>query len=73
MKVHPSYAQGLEFVSRSQLPFYQAETLRNYLPVTSFMKLQIGDETLENCISYDEYEYWLENMLEPEDSREYDF
>ena len=51
-KVSPVFHSGIEFVQLSKLPARQAEQIENRIPVNSLMKIQIGDELLEDCISY---------------------
>lgn len=62
MKVKPNYYKGQEFVSLSTLPYKQYSQIRDWLPVTSLIKLVIDDLELNDCIAYEEYEYWFENL-----------
>jgi len=57
-KVRPVFHSGYEFVQLSKLPPKQAEQMENRIPNASLMKIQVGEEMLEDCISYDDYEQW---------------
>ncbi|MFC2125331.1 hypothetical protein ACFLU5_11000 [Bacteroidota bacterium] len=55
-KVSPVFHAGIEFVQLSKLPAKQAEQIVNRIPGNSLIKIQVGEELLEDCISYDDYE-----------------
>ena len=55
-KVSPVFHSGIEFVQLSKLPTRQAEQIESRISVSTLMKIQIGNELLEDCISYHVYE-----------------
>ncbi|KYG78588.1 hypothetical protein EV198_1471 [Roseivirga ehrenbergii] len=60
MKAQPHIDLGTGYVQVSKLPFDQVFKLREWLPQTSFVKLNLADQILEDCIQYSEYEYWFD-------------
>jgi len=73
-KIDPQYAQGSEFVQLVQLPFDQSLKISDYLTETSYVKVKYGEVVLEDCIPYEEYEYWYDHWYSMEELVEdYDF
>lgn len=60
MKAYPHIDHGAAYVQVSKLPFDQAIKLREWLPQTSFIRLNTATEVFEDCIQYSEYEYWFD-------------
>ena len=59
-KVRPVFHSGIEFVQLSKLPAKQAEQIVGKIPDGSLLKIQVGEELLEDCISYNDYEHWYQ-------------
>ncbi|MDN4166790.1 hypothetical protein QWY31_14860 [Cytophagales bacterium LB-30] len=59
-KVRPTFHNGLEFIQVSSLPGSQAQSLGEWLPISSYIKLMVNNISLEDCVLYKEYEYWFE-------------
>lgn len=60
-KALPQFFGGYEYVQLSKLPQPQAEQLRDWLPLSSYFKIQDGPHYLEDCIHYEEYEQWYDH------------
>ncbi len=60
IKIQPTYHQGLEYVQLSRLPFKQAISLNEWLPETGIFKIFVDGEEINDCVSYDDYEFWFE-------------
>lgn len=44
----------------SELPSPQASSLRDWLPESYLTKLEAGGSVVEDCIEYEDYEFWYE-------------
>jgi hypothetical protein len=64
-KVNPIFYAGLEFVHISSLPAIQYEFLNKHIPSVRRIKLTIGEEQIENCITYQDYEHWY-YLIDPQ-------
>lgn len=62
VKIQPNYHQGIEFIQLSQLSPHHAHRLSCWLPQTSRFRVAFEDIELEDCVAYDEYEFWFETM-----------
>lgn len=71
MKAYPHIDLGTGYVQVSRLPFDQALKLREWLPQTSFVRLNLPDQVLDDCIQYSEYEYWFDFQFSG--ANEYEF
>jgi hypothetical protein len=72
MKIKPSYYNGLEFISLSNLPYLQFKQINEWIPITSLMKVVKDGFEYCDCIIYDEYEYWFENFFKQAPSINFD-
>lgn len=59
-KLSPHRLGSTEYVRLSKLPTPQASSLRNWLPETSLTKLEEEGSVAEDCIEYEDYEFWYE-------------
>ncbi|MGW8121774.1 hypothetical protein ACV07N_03870 [Roseivirga echinicomitans] len=71
MKVNPHIDLGTGYIQVSKLPFDQILKLREWLPQTSFIRLNLAGQVFEDCIQYSEYEYWFD--FQYSGVEEYDF
>jgi hypothetical protein len=55
----------------SKLPTPQASSLRNWLPETHLTKLEEEGSVAEDCIEYEDYEFWYE-YTRPDDKEQLD-
>ena len=60
LKLTPHRTGTTEYIRLSELPAPQAHSLRGWLPESYFTKLSEGDSVAEDCIEYDDYEFWYE-------------
>jgi hypothetical protein len=58
-KLIPLIVEGKKIVQLSQLTIDQANDLRRWLPANSIQKLRIQGMEINDCISFDTYEYWF--------------
>lgn len=73
LKVRPRFSHGIEFIQLSELPFDQAQNLKNWLSLNSYLKINENNELIEDCIYYEDYEYWYDHQFDKLDTPEYDF
>ena len=64
-KVSPTYLPGIAFVQLSRLPVVQFEYLNKHIPKIDRFRVEINNEKLEDCISYEAYEQWYE-LINPQ-------
>ncbi|MCG8307794.1 MAG: hypothetical protein MI975_10430 [Cytophagales bacterium] len=60
-KIHPEKYNDTEFIRLSRLPFTQMLQLKNWLPEYSIFTIQGENGTIQNCVHYDDYEFWFDN------------
>jgi hypothetical protein len=58
-KLIPLMVEGKRIVQLSQLTIDQANDLRSWLPANSITKLRIQGMEINDCISFETYEYWF--------------
>ncbi|WP_194973712.1 hypothetical protein [Aquiflexum lacus] len=58
-KLIPLMVEGKRIVQLSQLTIDQANDLRSWLPANSLQKLRIQGMEINDCISFETYEYWF--------------
>lgn len=66
-KISPSFFEGIAYVQLQTLPLNQKEAILSWLSADSFYKFSLQDEVMDNCILYDEYEYWYEHVFQYHD------
>ncbi|WP_224999923.1 hypothetical protein [Cesiribacter sp. SM1] len=59
-KLAPHRLGTTEYIRLSKLPTPQASSLRDWLPETYLTKLEEGGSVAEDCIAYEDYEFWYE-------------
>jgi hypothetical protein len=64
-KVKPIYFAGLAYVQITSLPPVQCKFLTEHVPDVCRIRLTIGDEKLEDCIPYEDYERWYQ-LINPQ-------
>lgn len=58
-KLIPLMVEGKRIIQLSQLTIDQANDLRCWLPANSLQKLRIQGMEINDCISFETYEYWF--------------
>lgn len=59
-KLSPHRQGTLEYIRLSELPGSQANILREWLPESYLTKLQEEGFVADDCIEYEDYEFWYE-------------
>lgn len=59
-KFTPHRLEATDYVRLSELPALQANSLLNWLPESYFTKLETGETFADDCIEYEDYEFWYE-------------
>lgn len=59
MKLIPLVIEGKRIVQLSQLTIDQANDLRSWLPSNSIKKVTFQGLEINDCISFETYEYWF--------------
>lgn len=60
LKLTPHHLDATDFVRLCELPATQALSLRNWLPESFLTKLAMSDSVADDCIEYEDYEFWFE-------------
>ena len=60
-KIKPKQHRGTEYVRLANLPDEQAGNLLDWLPQTCLTKMEAGEDMLDDCIDYEDYEFWFEH------------
>ena len=60
-KIKPNRQGATEYVRLSKLPDEQIDDLLGWLPESYLTKVKKGKKLLNDCIEYDDYEFWYEN------------
>jgi len=60
-KLHPEQTNGTEFIRLSNLPFDQMLHLKNWISDFGICSIQIHDGGIQNCVHYEDYEFWFDN------------
>lgn len=58
-KLIPLIVEGKKIVQLSQLTIDQANDLRSWLPANSLQNMRIQGMEINDCISFETYEYWF--------------
>lgn len=58
-KLIPLIVEGKKIVQLSQLTIDQANDLRSWLPANSLQNLRIQGMDINDCISFETYDYWF--------------
>ncbi|NJN26539.1 MAG: hypothetical protein HC819_11455 [Cyclobacteriaceae bacterium] len=61
-KVRPRHIQGYTYLHLSDLPFDQMVHFKEWIVETDILKLRSNTKTLENCVLYDQYDFWFEHI-----------
>lgn len=64
-KLNPSCQGATEYVRLIDLSDRQAETLLAWLPQSCFTKLKGEEHLMDDCIEYEDYEFWYEHCYQP--------
>lgn len=56
--------KGIEYVRLDSVPKQLADSLVKSLNPRTLVKIQMYDETVEDCVLYEAYEKWYANYLE---------
>ena len=60
-KIKPSRQGVTEYVRLANLPEKQVENLLEWLPQTYLTKIEGEENLLEDCIDYEDYEFWFDH------------
>ena len=71
-KAIPHIDSGAGYIQLSRLPFNQAIKLRDWLPDTSLITMNLGEGLVNDCVQYSEYEYWFDFSFSQETESEFD-
>jgi hypothetical protein len=63
-KLKPSRQGTTEYVRLADLPERQVGTLLNWLPESCFTKVNAEERTFNDCIDYEDYEFWFEHCAQ---------
>lgn len=63
-KIKPSQQGVTEYVRLANLPEKQVEDLLEWLPQTCLTKVKAEESLLEDCVDYDDYEFWFEHCYQ---------
>lgn len=66
-KATPHRINTTEYIRLSELPAPQAQQLRDWLPESFLTKLEEGNGLADDCIEYDDYEFWYDYSRNSED------
>ncbi len=66
-KISPEFFEGIAFVQLYSLPLRQHEAICSWLSADSYHKFSLPDKVMDDCILYDEYEYWFEYAFQYHD------
>lgn len=69
LKLTPHRLGATDYVRLSELPATQAHSLLSWLPESYLTKLETGEFVAEDCIEYEDYEFWYENSYTREDEQ----
>lgn len=67
LKLSPHRLEATDYVRLSELPAEQALSLLNWLPESCLTKLETGEFVADDCIEYEDYEFWYEYSRKGED------
>lgn len=59
-KLAPHRLGSTEYIRMSELPAPEAQQLRNWLPESFLTKLEEGNGVVDDCIEYEDYEFWYD-------------
>lgn len=63
-KIKPFRQGATEYVRLSKLPNEQIDDLLGWLPESCLTKVNSNEQLLEDCIDYEDYEFWYENCYQ---------
>ena len=63
-KLNPSCQGAIEYVRLTDMSGRQAETLLDWLPQSYFTKVKSEACLMEDCIEYEDYEFWYEHCYQ---------
>jgi hypothetical protein len=66
-KAIPHRVAATEYIRLSELPAPQAQQLREWLPESFLTKLEAQNGVMDDCIDYDDYEFWYDYTRPGED------
>lgn len=62
-KMKPCRQGVTEYVRLADLPNGQADTLLSWLPESCLTKVKAEEQLLDDCIDYEDYEFWYEHCF----------
>ncbi|EMR03636.1 hypothetical protein [Cesiribacter andamanensis] len=68
-KVTPHRQDATDYIRLSELPAPQAQRLRDWLPESYLTKLEQQHGVADDCIEYEDYEFWYDHSRPSEDTR----
>lgn len=72
-KLMPNIWNGVEYVQLSNLPFDQYQIIVGWLPSSSFLAMDKEGVESEDCVYYEDYEYWFDHKYLNLESPVFDF
>lgn len=70
-KLAPQFLEGLKFIRISELPSEQSQSLMSWLSRNGLLTLSVDGIDMEDCVDYDDYDYWYRNYLRKELSADF--
>jgi hypothetical protein len=61
-KLSPRHVHGNAYLHLSDLPLRQMIQFRDWLAETDIVNVSSRSEMLDNCVHYDQYDFWFENI-----------
>jgi len=55
--------RGIHYVRISQLPHAQKDMFLKWLPRDQVIKIQIEQNIFPDCVQYQHYEHWFDNVM----------
>lgn len=65
-KLSPNFFNGLKFIQMSELPTEQSKGLFAWLTRKGISTLKTEGMVINDCVDYDDYEYWFDTYLKKE-------
>lgn len=65
-KVSPTFFEGFKFVRISDLPEDQSTGLFSWLTRRGIKTLKVDSLVINDCVDYDDYDYWFSTYLKKE-------
>ena len=70
-KIHPERYNGVEFIRLSNLPFDHMVHLKSWLSDLGIFTIQKQHGAIQNCVHYEDYEFWFDNYKSENQQAEY--